>query len=112
MKDHTIENTKLLNSQFKEMKAKVEWKTSIHSCTNKCRTCKSKAECTESFLTDIDAYIKIYDCMGDIKLDLDLQGTTSETEKYKKNNLYKINCLLREIKKFKKEYLKQIDIME
>lgn len=112
MKDHTLEHTKHLNSQFKNMNAKVEWKTSIHSCNKKCKRCKEKNGCTESYLSDVDAYVQIYDCNDNIKLDFDLRGDTTGTEKYKKNNLYKINCLIRELKKFKKEYIKQIEIME
>ena len=115
MIDHSIKNDKILNNKFPNMNAKIEWESVLVSCDKKkrnCKRCKDRDLCNESSRTEIEAFVKIHDCNDYIKLDFNLEGDTSKTETYRKNNLFKITCLIRELKKFKKEYLKQIEILK
>lgn len=103
-----------LNNMLGDKTAYISWKTSVDKCGNdyKCKDCANKHMCSEYRLKRIDAGIEMKDCNTSINLDFDINGETSETETYIKNNLYKINRLIREFKKFKKKYIEQIELMK
>jgi len=100
-----------LNNMLGEKTAYIAWKSDIDLCENNfnCKKCKDK--CSDYKMKRIDAHIEMKDCNTQLKFDFDIDGDSSETQTYIKNNMYKINSLIRELKKFKKIYKEQIDIM-
>jgi len=113
LKRNLSQGRQFLNSEVKKLTAWVIWEADISECHNNfvCGSCRDKNLCNKNRLKKIIANIKIKDCSSDIKLDFDIDGDTSETDRFIKNDIKKINILLRELKKFKKEYLKKINIL-
>jgi hypothetical protein len=103
-----------LNNMLGDKTAYISWGSDIDKCEHDfdCTNCADKTLCSTYRMKRIDAGIELKDCNNCIKFDFDISGETSETETYIKNNLYKINRLIREFKKFKKTYIEQIELMK
>ena len=101
-----------VNPDIKDLTAWIMWDTSIRECTNdfNCSKCKDKTDCNKNYMTDLDAELKFKDCNNNIAYNFDLKYS-SETERFIKNNIGKIDILIDEMKKFKKSYIEKIKIL-
>jgi hypothetical protein len=104
-------------NEVDKLTAFINWKVEIDTCMKKnnrfkCKGCKFKKKCEDRNFNSIDSYIEIKDCNDAIKLDFDIDGESTKTDKFIKNEFRKINTLLKHLRKFKKEYLKAIEILK
>jgi len=103
-------------NRIDKLTAFINWKVEIDTCTKKknrfqCKNCRFKTKCKSKDFNNIESYIEIKDCNNTISLDFNIKDS-SKVEKFIKNDLYKLETLLNHIEKFKKEYLKALDILK
>lgn len=104
-------------NEVDKLTAFINWKVEIDTCMKtedkfNCKKCKNKSKCLQRNFNSIDSYIEIKDCSDTVKLDFNIDGTSTKTDKFIKNDLRKINTLMKHLRKFKKEYTKAINILK
>jgi hypothetical protein len=102
-----------LNPNIKKLTAWVMWECKIRECLNDfdCDTCSDQSDCNRRYMLDLDANLRIKDCSDTVKLDFDLRDS-SELDKFIKNNIGKIDTLIKEATIFREEYIKCTEIMK